>query len=218
MENCGFFYYPNKSGSNKNFKVNICLLYDLYCVKKLSKTEVAKILKISRPTCGKVLIALNFPVRSISEQLTGRNITWGAKIGEAQRGRRVSEETKIKISESRITAKIVPITKGLRKATSPDKVTWGVSGEKHWNWKGGISTDRIRFRQSSEYKSWRDSVFIRDNYTCTKCGKRGTALRAHHIIPFSKLYSDGDFNKILDVSIGTTLCVSCHNILHFGHP
>jgi 5-methylcytosine-specific restriction endonuclease McrA len=52
---------------------------------------------------------------------------------------------------------------------------------------------------------WRSAVYLRDNYTCQKCGQRGGRLNAHHVKPFK------DFPELaFDVSNGQTLCVPCH--------
>lgn len=83
------------------------------------------------------------------------------------------------------------------------------SGKRHWNWKGGVTDISHRIRESSEYKQWRKSVFIKDKYTCQHCGKTGRNLNAHHIKPFS-LYPDMRF----DVNNGTTLCRECHIKIH----
>lgn len=78
-------------------------------------------------------------------------------------------------------------------------------GELHWNWKGGISPERKRVWASREYKKWRENVFIRDNYTCQWCKKRGIELNADHIKPFSR------FPELrFELSNGRTLCVACH--------
>ena len=83
------------------------------------------------------------------------------------------------------------------------------SGERHWNWKGGVTDISHRIRESSEYKQWRRSVFIKDNYTCQNCGCVGGTLNAHHIKPFSA------FPELrFDVSNGITLCRKCHINLH----
>lgn len=80
------------------------------------------------------------------------------------------------------------------------------SGEKHWNWKGGVSEEYMKIRQSVEYKIWRDSVFKRDSYTCVWCGDdRGGNLEADHIKPFA-FFPD----LRLSLDNGRTLCIDCH--------
>ena len=60
-------------------------------------------------------------------------------------------------------------------------------------------------RSGKEYKSWRNSVYERDDYTCQMCGKRGGELHADHIKPWA--YFESLRYKI---SNGRTLCVPCH--------
>lgn len=64
-------------------------------------------------------------------------------------------------------------------------------------------------RDTFNYRVWRKDVYIKDNYTCQKCGKRGGDLNAHHIKSFSK------FEELrLSVANGSTLCNKCHNEFH----
>ena len=79
------------------------------------------------------------------------------------------------------------------------------SGSKHWNWQGGISSDRIQFLNSHEYKQWRTSIFERDNYTCQQCNIRGGKLNSHHILPYRHYPEFG-----LRIENGITLCEKCH--------
>jgi len=82
-------------------------------------------------------------------------------------------------------------------------------GDKHWNWKGGITPENHAVRQSAEMKQWKKDVFNRDNYICKMCEKRGGELHAHHIKSFA------EYPKLrLTISNGLTLCKSCHHKLH----
>jgi len=106
-----------------------------------------------------------------------------------------TEETKIKIREARARQGSNVWNKG-----KPYK-----RGEEHWNWQGGKSSEKKRFRELIEYKTWRNSVFGRDNYTCQECGQVGGDLNADHIKSFA-------FHEELrlDINNGRTLCVPCH--------
>lgn len=93
------------------------------------------------------------------------------------------------------------------------------SGPKNPNWRGGITPLVLKIRSSGKYKEWRQKIFIRDNFTCQKCGERGGKIVADHILPFATIMI---FNKIdtlkkamgvnflWEVLNGRTLCESCH--------
>ena len=65
-------------------------------------------------------------------------------------------------------------------------------------------------RRRTDYINWRTTVFKRDNHTCQHCCERGGKLNAHHIKSFAKYPQ-----YRLDVDNGITLCLSCHNEMHF---
>lgn len=78
-------------------------------------------------------------------------------------------------------------------------------GDTHYNWNGGISNERDRDNDSYEYNRWRKSVYLRDNYTCQCCDKKGNKLNAHHIKNYSS-HQDLRYN----IDNGITLCEECH--------
>ena len=68
-----------------------------------------------------------------------------------------------------------------------------------------------RNRQTKEYKKWRQSVFIRDDFTCQNCGERGGHLEAHHKKAWAYYPSER-----YDIDNGITLCKICHKKIHKG--
>jgi len=129
---------------------------------------------------------------------------WKAKISASLIGnkRRLgiphTEEAKKKMSTARTG---VPLTESHRR-----RIGESHEGEKNWNWKGGITPENHRVRASMDYMAWRTSVFIRDNYTCQKCGQHGGNLEAHHMDCFA------DFpEKRLNIDNGITFCEACHD-------
>lgn len=91
------------------------------------------------------------------------------------------------------------------------RIIWANSptrkGEKHPNWKGGITLETEKVRRSKEYQNWRISVYKRDKYTCQKCqDATGHNLHAHHIINYSSC-----LELRFDINNGITLCNNCHN-------
>jgi transposase len=82
-------------------------------------------------------------------------------------------------------------------------------GAKRWNWKGGITPERVRLRTSLHMKLARECCFERDNYMCRSCGQRGGRLNAHHVWPFQRFpeWKYEIWNLV-------TLCRRCHDAFH----
>lgn len=116
--------------------------------------------------------------------------------------------TKKRTEESR--AKMRGDNNPSRRPEVRKKISETKMGDKNPNWKGGISPENVRIRNSAEIRMWRKSVFFRDNYTCQECGAKNgngkaVVLNADHIKPFSL------FPELrLAIDNGVTLCFDCH--------
>ena len=112
------------------------------------------------------------------------------------------EEIRKKLSEgARKRFKGIKKSKEFRKQMSER-----YRGKKSHFWKGGISSENQKFKESLEYKLWVEAIFKRDKYTCVWCkDNRGGNLDADHIKPFC-MYPE----LRLAINNGQTLCRSCH--------
>lgn len=164
--------------------------------------------KISEANKGKIFS--NERKKKISEAKKGKYLSkeHKKKISEGGKGRYHSQETKEKISES---------NKGKNKGKY-------FRGSKARNWKGGITPITIAIRDSTKYKQWRTNCFIRDKFTCQKCGYMGGRIEVHHKKSFHKLLDEVKkylplfglyegamlYNPLWDILNGVTLCKKCH--------
>ena len=103
-------------------------------------------------------------------------------------------------------------TCGFKKGNIPwNKNKSHLSGNKHWNWQGGIRgvdyLERRKFRQIMQ-----QLIFERDNYTCQLCGNRKD-LQVDHIQSWAE-YVELRFS----MDNCRTLCAQCHYQITFGRP
>ena len=131
-----------------------------------------------------------------------RSKEWGQHISEGKRGKTQgsdnhffgkhhSEETKMVISEAQIA-----------------DPKFRRFGEENHNWQGGITSENHQARNTQDLKSWRRAVYQRDNFTCQRCGVKGSRkhrLNAHHIKAFAT-----HIELRFEVNNGITLCKNCH--------
>jgi len=103
-------------------------------------------------------------------------------------------------------------------------VSMNKRGKNSYLWKGGITPIIKQIRNSNKYKQWRQDIFIRDDFTCQKCGQVGGELEAHHIKSFSKLIQEVKkylpllslyegamiYTPLWNLKNGITLCKKCH--------
>lgn len=87
-----------------------------------------------------------------------------------------------------------------------------IRGERHYNWKGGITeadhAERVRFKRTIQKQ-----IFERDNYTCQICGERSKPIQVDHIQPWAEYVS-----LRFDINNCRTLCMECHYKITFGRP
>ena len=113
------------------------------------------------------------------------------------KGRPCSETTKEKLRQHNLGKHHSESTKALLRQM--------FRGDKNPHWRGGRKSEADTIRRSHTYREWRKHVFIRDDYTCQSCNKRGGDLEADHELPFS-LFPELRF-EILN---GRTFCRPCH--------
>ena len=102
-------------------------------------------------------------------------------------------------------------------------------GENNPAWKGGITSAYDKIRKSDKFQQWRQDCFIRDNFTCQKCGNNTSGnLEVHHkksvgellqevkkYLPLYDLYEGAMIYPLLwNLSNGITLCKECHKKIH----
>lgn len=149
------------------------------------------------------------------------------KIGLALKGRKLKPLSKEHREKLRLAHTGVKFSEERKK-----KISESHKGEKSYSWKGGISPIGKRIRNSFIYKKWRQDIFIRDDFTCKKCGARSgmgktVYLEAHHKKPFYKFVEEIKkylpllnlydacliYTPLWNLNNGITLCKNCHNKL-----
>lgn len=121
------------------------------------------------------------------------------RMSEIRKGKKHTEETRTKIGLANIGRNFNLDTK--------KKLSEAHKGEKHHNWKGGITSKNLQIRNSFEMRQWRINVFKRDGFKCQVCNEIGGKLEAHHIKSFSE-YPELRF----EINNGITLCKECHKL------
>lgn len=126
-----------------------------------------------------------------------------------------TEETKAKISAAHKGKSMLPHVRLALIAANTGRVQSAevnarrsakLRGENSPSWKGGVTPIAMAIRWSKAYDIWRTTIFVRDDYTCQKCGERGGKLVAHHMDGFA------DFpEKRFDADNAATLCKKCHD-------
>ena len=122
------------------------------------------------------------------------------KISLKHKGKILSAEHRRKLSEAKFKN---PIRYWKDKKLHPNTLRASL-GKNHWAWRGGVTSENMKIRNSLEMRLWRKSVYIRDGFKCIWCSSN-KKLQADHIKPFA-LYPELRFA----IDNGRTLCLECH--------
>lgn len=143
------------------------------------------------------------------------HITWNKGLEGYGKGHIVSEKTKEKIGKAHkgnkynLGKSCLEETKRKISKTLLGRKRPEISGNKNYNWKGGITPENQKIRHSIEYRFWIEGNMARDNYTCQKCKIRGGKLCVHHIQNFSET-----IELRTSIENGITFCKNCHKEFH----
>ena len=146
---------------------------------------------------------------------------WKTTVNHWSRGPD-AERIKKQISEAK---KKNPTKYWLGKHLSPEhnkKLQDGKKNSKYpHNWKGGMTPLVLLIRYHPKSHQWRSDIFIRDDYTCQLCGKRGCYIEAdHYPKSFAYIFHKNSIKSLKqalvcddfwDLDNGRTLCKPCHD-------
>jgi hypothetical protein len=138
----------------------------------------------------------------------GHDTSHLVRDGSAWVGRKHSDSTKKKMSESAISDGRLPWGK-------LNEPYWrGKTGDKHPSFKGGLTPERQAVYSSQEWVEAVKAVWSRDNATCQRCGKnhneeknRGN-FHIHHVVSFQVRELRTEVSNLF------LLCKECHKFVH----
>lgn len=136
---------------------------------------------------------------------------WKELMSKKMKGSIISEEQRIKISETNKRKKLSPpIEFWFKKEVRNNILGEFKKGERPWNYTGATPLNEL-LRHGAKWQIWRNIVFLRDNFTCQNpnckfCNNKvGVKLHPHHIKPLA-LYTD----LVYDINNGITYCAEFH--------
>lgn len=208
----------------KEIKCYVCGLKRLIDYRSLWLIKKGKITSrcflCSRPKKGEVNSGSFLKGHKVSD-ITKINMSVAGK-GKKKPPR--TKEHKLNLSKS-LKGKNTGSNNSMARLDVRIKVSEAQRGEKSHNWKGGKRKITLILRDCFKYRIWRKEIFIRDNYTCVICKKRGGVIQADHFpiqmaLVIDKLIQEQGLDDIIkkalkygplwDINNGRTLCKLCH--------
>ena len=174
-------------------KLNEVDLEELYINQKLSTTEIGKMYGVSNTTVRKNLQQRGIKTRTLSDShfaslkkeknslLNNKEWLYNEYVIKKRSATEIGKELggyALRTVQNALRGFDIHV-----RNDSESKIGLMI-GEKHPNWKGGVTPFNLLCREYFEI-NLRPLVSERDGYTCQKCGKQHCRLHAHHIIPLS---------------------------------
>lgn len=141
-------------------------------------------------------------------------------LGDANRGRKFTEEHKKKIGLALKGRPSVNKGRKLSKEIKEKIASRTPNGSNSRLWRGGITPLTKAIRMGFEYRQWRSDIFTRDNFTCVLCNKKGGYLEADHYPKgFAEIFYEYkiktleeaiECEEFWNINNGRTLCLDCH--------
>jgi hypothetical protein len=91
-----------------------------------------------------------------------------------------------------------------------DNPMYGVVGDKHPGWRGGVTPERQALYSSTEWAKASRIVWKRDGGKCRRCEKRygECSIHIHHVESFANREKRSDPSNLI------LLCYDCHRFVH----
>lgn len=232
-----------KKPSTKYTNLDIDLMVDLYCKHKMSANKISKIFNTDHNTIIRQLRKRGIKTRDIvAAQYAANGKEMHPDLFDKELLRKMHWDDGMTCKDIGciygVDAKTIRSQMnriGVKTKTNAESKIGLMSGDKHPNWKGGMSSLNQLLR---EYFHTNQAPVIakRDNYTCQLCGKTHTILHVHHIRPFVDIVTEicnehpelntddandrqelyriiTDDNRFLDENNLITFCKECHFFL-----
>ena len=172
-------------------------IIDMYCNLSMSANQIAQHLNMSHATVRRILRTNGIQVRNQSEaQFNHLNKNISELFDNAKYLRRLHwEQNKsckeigemFNVDAGTVRRKMHKLGVGTK--TNAQTKLGQMMGEKHPNWKGGITTLTKLLREWF-HTNLVPVVAKRDNYTCQLCGATHTVLHIHHKRKFSDIVNE----------------------------
>lgn len=186
--------YWTEQHKRKLTEQDINNIIELYVDKRYSLNKISQLYNIARTSIKQVLIEHDIQIRNLSE--SQYNIHMNDKpdiLSSPEALQKLYWEDGMNSKEIGNIVNVDPSTVlrtmkslGLKIRNQSESKIGLMTGDKHPNWKGGITPLNILLREYF-HTNIAPQASKRDNYTCQLCGATHTIFHVHHIIHFSDI-------------------------------